>query len=55
MNEEQEKLERECTLCSDAYKEKYHCPRISFQTDSLLVRIACQVEHAIRRERMGIS
>ena len=55
MNEEQEKLDHECELCSDAYKAKYHCPRLYFKTDSLLIKIACQVEHQRRRERMSIS
>lgn len=52
MNEEQEKLEKECSLCSEYYKQRYHCPKE--QINSLLIKIACQVEHMRRREREGI-
>lgn len=54
MNEKQEELEKECSLCTDEYKKKYHCPIYNQHTESLLIKIACQVEHARRRNK-GIS
>ena len=51
MNKEQEKLENECALCSEAYKERYHCP---ININSTLIKIACQIDHMRRREREGI-
>lgn len=54
MNEEQKELDKECSLCSEEYKEKYHCPIYNQRTNSLLIKIACQVEHARNRNK-GIS
>lgn len=49
----QKEFEKECALCTDAYKERYHCP-LNNNIDSLLVTIACQVEHAHRRKERNI-
>lgn len=44
-------FEEECKKCSNEYKQKFHCPRMDSKTDSTLMKIACQIEHAKHRER----
>ena len=51
MNEVVYELDKECEFCSDSYKKKYHCPISDAKTNSLLAKIACQVEHQHQRNK----
>ena len=46
-------FDKECELCSEAYKERYRCP-LQNEIDSFLIKIACQVEHSHRRKERNI-